>query len=63
MAKNWSGFGPQNELVKLYWEALEASHSERVRQFLSFTPKSQSDKESAEDEPSPVLAPGFIPFR
>lgn len=63
MAKNWSGFRPQNELVKLYWEALEASQSERVRQFLAFTPRSNPESDTPEEEPEPVMRPGFIPFR
>ncbi len=62
MAKSWSGFGPQNELVKLYWEALEASQSERLRVLKSFTPESDSRKtENSEDDAEPAILPGVIP--
>ncbi len=62
MAKSWSGFGPQNELVKLYWEALEASQSEKYRILKSFTPASDSSKtENSEDDAEAALLPGVIP--
>ncbi len=63
MAKSWSGFRPQNELVKLFWEALEASQSEKVRLLKSFDPPSATETDSAEDEPEPLVRPGFIPLR
>lgn len=62
MAKNWSGFQPQNELVKLYWEALEMSQSERHRILKYFVLAALSEPENPEEDSEPVINPGLIPI-
>jgi len=63
MAKSWSGFQPQNELVKLYWQALEISQSERHRLMKSVVPASTTEPENAEEDPEPAVKPGLILLR
>lgn len=61
MGSSWSGFDPQNELVKLQWALLEASEFQLTeREFavllaisgLSPDAKSQEDSESDAAEPA-----------
>ncbi len=63
MAQSWSGFRPQNELIKLYWEALELSRSEKYRFLKAFEPgRGKREKESSEEDPDST-ALGFILLR
>ncbi len=62
MAKSWSGFLPQNELAKLYWEALELSQSEKFRFRKSFLPATgEGEPESADEDTEPFVMPVVIP--
>lgn len=63
MARNWGGFHPQNELIKLYWEALEISQSEQHRILKSFAPTSASEPEDTDEETEPATNPGLLPIR
>ncbi len=63
MAKSWSGFLPQNELIKLYWEALEISKSELSAALKSFSPGERSEETEDSDEESEMLPRlGFPPL-
>ena len=59
MNRNWNGFLPQNELVKLQWAALEESQSSPackrlavVLQLLGETQAAQNEPKDDDDAPS-----------
>ncbi len=64
MATSWSGFRPQNELIKLYWEALELSQSEKYRFLKTFPPfAGKQGGEKSDDETETIAPLPFIPLR
>ena len=54
MAKSWSGFAPQNELIKAQWTVLEAASPQVAGWLNSVQPEETGAEETpAEEEPIP----------